>query len=98
MIMHHNSYNIRNSSDSLTTYLMHMKVVGRIAPLLPELHLNLSIYYVHAMLLKCHASYLIVLVCSMLSRDCFVVIVSSPLIVFPVFPSCVLPRVLSEML
>ena len=42
---------------------MHMKVVGGIAPLLPDASFKLAYPYVHAMLLKCHASYLIMLVC-----------------------------------
>ena len=67
-----------------------MKVVGSIAPLLPDASFKLARSYVLAMLLKCHASYLIVLVCSLLARDCSVVIVVSPLIAFPVFTSCVL--------
>ena len=75
--MHHNNYNIRNPRDSLITYLMHMKVVVGIAPLLPDASFKLAYPYVHAMLLKCHASYLVVLVCSLLARDCSVVIVVS---------------------
>ena len=54
---------------------MHMKVVGSIAPLLSDSSFKLAYPYVHAMLLKCHASYLIVLVGSLLARDCSVVIV-----------------------
>ena len=52
MIMHHNNYNINNPPDSLITYLMHMKVVGGIAPLLPDASFKLAYPYVHAMLLK----------------------------------------------
>ena len=54
---------------------MHMKVVSSIAPLLSDSSFKLAYPYVHAMLLKCHASYLIVLVCSLLARACSVVIV-----------------------
>src|SRR3954468_15437205 len=75
MIMNSNNFNIKNPLDSLITYLMHMKVVGSIAPLLPDASFKLVYPYVHALVLKCHASYLIVFVCSLLSRDCFVVIV-----------------------
>ena len=82
MIMHYNNINIRNHSDSLITYLMYMKVVGNIAPLLPDASFKLAYPYVHAMLLKCYASYLIILVCSLLARDCSVVIVVFPLIAF----------------
>ena len=96
MSMHHNNYTIRNSVDSVITYLMHMKVVGSIAPLLPGASFKLAYPYVHAMLLKFHGSYLIVLVCSLLARDCSLVIVVSPLIVFPVFTSCVLSGLPSD--
>src|SRR3954463_7041098 len=98
MIMHHNNYNINNRPDSLITYQMHMKVVSSIAPLFPDASLKLVCPYDHAMLLKCHASYLIVLVCSLLARDCSVVIVLSQLISFPVFTSCVLLQLPSELL
>ena len=54
---------------------MHMKVVGSIAPLLPGASFKLAYPYVHAMLSKCHASYLSVLVCSLFARDCSVLIV-----------------------
>ena len=67
MIMHHNNYNIRNPPDSLITYPMRMKIIGNIAPLLLDASFKLAYPYVHAMLLKCHASYLIVLVCLLLA-------------------------------
>ena len=54
---------------------MHMKVVCSMVPLLFDASFKLVYPYVHAMVLKCHASYLIVLVCSLLARDCSVVIV-----------------------
>src|SRR4051812_26064589 len=54
---------------------MHMRFVGSIAPLLRGASFKPAYPHVHAMLLKCHASYLIVLVCSLLARDCSVVIV-----------------------
>src|ERR1041385_4159923 len=98
MIMHRNNRNIKNPLDSLITYLMHTKVVGSITHLASRASFKLVYPYVYAMLLKCHASYLTILVCSLLARDFSVVIVVSPLIAFPVFTSCVLPRIPSETL
>ena len=72
-----NNFNIKNPPDSLITYLMHMKVVGSIASLLPDASFKLAYPYVHAVVLKCHASDLIMLVCSLLVGDCSVVIVVS---------------------
>src|SRR4051812_19156571 len=83
MIMHYKNYNIRNPPDSLVTYLMHMKVVDSIAALLPAF--KHAYPDVHDMVLKWHASYLIVLVGSLLARDCSIVIVVSRRLPFQCF-------------
>jgi len=52
MIMHYNNYNIRILRIRKPPYLMHMKVVGSIAPLLPDASFKLARSYVDAMRLK----------------------------------------------
>ena len=61
----YNNFNLRIPRDPVTTYLMHMKIVGDIAPLPPMPHLNLIANY-----LQCHAIKLSCIILAMIVCDC----------------------------
>src|SRR4051812_12677454 len=96
MIMHYNNYNVRILRIRKSPYLMHMKIIGSIAPLLSDSSFKLAYPYVHAMLLKCHASYLIVLVCLLLARDCSIVIVVHCCLLSSAFVLCLLGVIIGD--